>query len=406
MPKRLLFVDDEPMLLQGLRRALHSMRQEWEMNFVESGAAALEALARDPYVAVITDMRMPLMDGAELLEQVKRRYPDVVRMVLSGQSSKESVLRSIAPAHQYMAKPCDPEELKMRLAQAFAMRDLLSNPAVKAVVAGLKSVPSLPLLYDELMAELQSEKSSLARIGKIISTDVGMTAKILQLANSAFIGLRCQVSNPEHAVSLIGIDTVRTLVLSVHVFSQYEAHTEVASHLPVLWKHSVEVASLAQRIATSEGCSKSAKEEAFTAGLLHDMGRIVLLAEMPAQYRSILDRQEAEGGDRLSLEVEILGCTHAQLGAYLMGIWGLPDPLVHAVAFHHSPAAAGEKKLSAVLAVHAADAIASTGSPSPINQDIQLDQALLSELGLQEKQAVWRSFHEAHVKRKSEEGFL
>ena len=406
MPKRLLFVDDEPMLLQGLRRALHGMRQEWEMNFVEGGAAALEALAREPYVAVITDMRMPGMDGAELLEQVKRRYPEIVRMVLSGQSSKEAVRRSIAPAHQYMAKPCDPEELKMRLAQAFAMRDLLATPAVKAVVAGLKSIPSLPLLYDQLMAELQSEKSSLARIGKIISTDVGMTAKILQLANSAFIGLRCHVSNPEHAVSLIGIDTVRTLVLSVHVFSQYEAHSEIASHLPVLWKHSVEVASLAQRIASSEGCSKSVKEETFTAGLLHDVGRLVLVAEMPTQYRGIFDRQAAEGCDRLSLETEIFGCTHAQVGAYLMGIWGLPDPLVHAVAFHHSPSSSGEKKVSAVLAVHAADAIASSSNPSLINQDIQLDQGYLSGLGLQEKDSVWRGFHEQHVQRNTEEGFL
>jgi len=397
MPKRLLFVDDEVMVLNGLRRALHGMRQEWEMTFVESAAAALEALEQQPYDAIVTDMRMPLMDGAQLLEKVKQDHPDVVRMVLSGQSSREAVFRSIAPAHQFLSKPCDPQELALRLGQAFAMRDLLENPALKTVVAGLRSIPSLPTLYGELTAALRSEDTPLARIEGIISKDVGMATKVLQLANSAFIGVRGQVSSLLQALSLIGTETVRTLVLSVHVFSQFDGNAEIATYLPALWDHSVAVGAIAQRIACSEKCKKAIAEESFTAGLLHEVGKVVLLAEMPREYRRIVDLAVTDPAGTLALERQHLGCTHAQVGAYLMSIWGLPAPLVHAVAFHHSPSESAETGFSSVTAVHAADAILSATDALPLNHDIELDLRYLDRLGLREKEPVWRSFHEERL---------
>jgi HD-like signal output (HDOD) protein len=404
MRKRLLFVDDEPLVLQGLRRALHCMREEWDMNFVESGAEALEVLSREVYDVVITDMRMPRMDGAELLEEVKRRHPAIVRMVLSGQSSRASVLRSISPTHQYMSKPCDPQELKLRLAEAFAMRDLLENQSVKALVSGLKSIPSLPALYDEIMAELRSEDPSLAKIGGIVSKDIAMAAKILQLANSAFIGLRCHVSSPTQAVCMIGLDMVRALVLSVHVFSQFEGRAPAGAHWSSLWQHSLMVAGLAQRIAAAENCAKLMVDESCTAGLIHDVGKAVLLAEMPREYGAILERIAADPAARMSAEQDRLGCTHAEVGAYLMGIWGLPHPLVHAVAFHDRPAASSEKRFSPLTAVHAADAIASPPDAPLLNRDIQLDEKYLAELGLSEKLSLWQGFYQEQINRHKKEG--
>lgn len=345
MLKRLLFVDDENMVLDGLRRALHGMQKEWEMHFVDNASAALQALDKEPYDAVISDMRMPLMDGAQLLEQVKQRYPDVVRMILSGQSNREAVYRSIAPAHQFLSKPCDPQELVVRLSQAFAMRDLLSNQSIKTVISRLRSIPSLPALYYELTAALRSEEPSLAQIAKIISKDVGMAAKILQLANSAFVGASGRVSSLVQALSLIGTETVRTLVLSVHVFSQLDNNAQAVASLPVLWDHSVAVSSLAQRIASSEGCARAMVEESFTAGLLHDIGKVVLLAEMPREYHQIFEKNS---GANKHFELERLGCRHAEVGAYLMSIWGLPLPLVHAVAF--SPSSLGHRRNAVFLA--------------------------------------------------------
>ncbi|MBZ5685245.1 MAG: HDOD domain-containing protein [Acidobacteriia bacterium] len=393
MKKRVMFVDDEPNVLSGLRRSLHGMREVWDMRFVESAEAALQALGKEPYDAIVSDMRMPLMDGADLLDQVKQRYPDTVRMILSGQASRGAVFRSISPAHQFLSKPCDPQELANRLNQAFAMRDLLSNQSVKTVVSRLRSLPSLPALYDEVMAQLRSEDPSFTQIARIISKDVGMATKILQLANSAFMGTGGRVSSLLQSLTLIGLDNVRTLVLSVNVFSQFDGNARVAANLPCLWEHSIAVSKLAQQIAAAENCPKALLEECFTAGLLHDLGKLVLLAEFPKEY---LQAYTAKSDMHANGERERIGCTHAEVGAYLMSIWGLPFPLVHAVAYHHHPAETAETKFSTLTAVHAADAIASEGDPSPLNHDIALDQPYLNRLGLSERESVWRSLYKSN----------
>jgi HD-like signal output (HDOD) protein len=390
---RLLFVDDESLVLQGLRRTLHSMREQWEMTFVTGAEQALEALDREPYDAIITDMKMPRMDGAQLLEEVKKRHPAVVRMVLSGQANQEAMLRSVGPAHQYLSKPCDPQEIKLRLAQAFVMRDLLHNEAVRAVVSGLKSIPSLPGMYYEIMAELRSEDASLVRIAAIVSKDAGMTAKVLQLANSAFMGVRHEVSNPTQAVTLIGTEMVRALVLSVHVFSQFEDQQGTAPYLTALWEHSSAVGCLAQRIAAGEKCGKALVDESFTAGLLHEIGKLVLLAQMPKDYGSILESVKEKSGTLAAAEREQFGCTHADLGGYLMSIWGLPLPLIHAVTYHDRPAESAEKRFSSLTAVHGADAVVSSMNGSPILQDVQLDEKYLGELGLSGREEVWRGLY-------------
>lgn len=394
---RLLFVDDEVLVLQGLKRSLHGMRTQWEMTFVESGAAALEALARESYDAIITDMRMPLMDGAQLLELVKKNYPEVVRMVLSGQADRETILRSLGPAHQYVSKPCDPQDLKSRLAQAFVMRDLLKNASVRALVSGLKSIPSLPGLYYEIQAELKSENASLKKIADIVSKDAGMTAKILQLANSAFMGTRFAVSNPTQAITLIGTEIVRALVLSVHVFSQLKDST--TSDCTTLWEHGLAVSCLSQRLAIHEKCTKNVVDECFTAGILHEIGKLVLMAEMPGQYAKILAQVTERPGSLAVAERDRFGCTHAELGAYLMSIWGLPHPLIHAVAYHDCPSQSIEQCFSSLSVLHIADAIVSSKNASMILQDVKLDEAYLSALGLSDRMPVWCGLYDQQMQQ-------
>jgi len=391
--KRLLFVDDDAMVLAGLRRALHDMRGEWEVAFAPGGQAALDAMDKEPFDAVVTDMRMPAMDGAELLEHIKDRHPEVIRIVLSGQSEKEAMLRSIVPAHQYLAKPCDIRDLKVRLSQAFAARDLVSDPSIAAAIARLRSVPSLPAIYCELTAALRSESTSLAQIEEIIARDLGMAAKILQLANSAFIGAHGQVFSLRQAVSLIGLDTVRTLALTIHVFSRFGRDSATSAQVTALWEHSVRVAALAQRIALAENGHKELAEECFAAGLLHDLGKVVLLGERASEYREIQSRLASGEQDVEDLETEILGCSHAQLGAYMMSIWGLPASLVHAVAFHHRPSQAIESGFSALTAVHCADGLAHVAHDG--SAPIAVDRAYIERLGLADRLEVWRKFLDA-----------
>lgn len=391
--KQLLFVDDDPMVLAGLRRALHDMRDEWQVAFATGGQAALDAMKQEPFDAVITDMRMPGMDGAELLERVKDRYPEVIRIVLSGQSEKEAMLRSIVPAHQYLAKPCDIRDLKVRLGQAFAARNLLGEPSVAAALARLRSVPSLPAIYGELTAALNSETTSLAQVEGIIAKDVGMAAKILQLANSAFMGAHGRVLSLRQAVSQIGVDTVRTLTLTIHVFSRFDSKSSVAAPVKALWDHSIRVASLAQRIAAAETGEKAMAEECFAAGLLHDLGKVILLGERPNDYAEVQKRLETPGNRAIEeTESEFLGCSHSQLGAYLLSIWGLPVSLVHAVAFHHRPSETMDSEFSALTAVHCADALAQE-KPGGCEKS-SIDEAYLDRLGLLGKLPEWRKFLE------------
>jgi HD-like signal output (HDOD) protein/CheY-like chemotaxis protein len=404
MRKRLLFVDDEPMVLDGLRRALWTMRNEWEMEFVPNGAAALAALDREPFDAIISDMRMPSMDGVQLLEQVKERHGELVRIVLSGQSSKEAVLRSVAPAHQFLSKPCNLQELKDRLNQAFSSRDLLRNQPLASIVSRMRSIPSLPALYNDLTAALRSENTSLGQIEHIISKDVGMAAKILQLANSAFIAAHGRVSSLHEALSLIGAETVRSLTLSIHVFSQFDRNPATAAHFPALWDHSVSVASLAHRIALSETGSKAVADESFTTGLIHDVGKIVLLSELPNEYRRVIQHLDGSPQTFYETEAKFIGCTHEQVGAYLMSVWGLPVTMIQAVEFHHHPSSVGGALFSPLTAVHCADVIVSLMDKNVVNLDAELDSVHANAMEIAEKMAQWHEFHEEHLRARAENG--
>jgi HD-like signal output (HDOD) protein len=221
-----------------------------------------------------------------------------------------------------------------------------------------------------------------------------MATKVLQLANSAFIGVRGQVSSLLQAVALIGTEAIRTLALSVHVFSRLEANSAHASYITELWEHSVKVASLARQIACSEDQERQIVEQSFTAGLLHDVGKAVLLAEMPHEYRQILNHPDCNSESLVAIETELLGCSHAQVGAYLMSIWGLPAPLVHAVALHHQPMDDAQTLFSSLAAVHCADAIVAQNESSSLNRDIELDMAYIERMGLCERVSAWRNLFE------------
>ncbi|HEU5091877.1 MAG TPA: response regulator, partial [Nitrospira sp.] len=294
--KNILFVDDEPVLLDGLRRSLRSMRNEWTMTFADGGEEALKALEQTPFDVVVSDMRMPKMDGAQLLNEVQRRYPHIVRIVLSGYSDKEMILHSIRATHQFLAKPCEPEQLKTTIRRACALQDVLKNEALRALVTGMSAIPSLPAILLEIKQEAESETSSLKAIGKIIVKDMGLTAKILQLANSAFFGVRGPVSTVEQAVNFLGLETVQALILVAHVFSQFSAKHLSTFQIARLWEESLETGALAREIAKVEGCTPFETEQAYTAGLLHDMGILVLAANCADQFSAILAEAAAKRG--------------------------------------------------------------------------------------------------------------
>jgi HD-like signal output (HDOD) protein/CheY-like chemotaxis protein len=348
-------VDDEPNVLAGLRRSLYGMREEWEMVFVSGGLEALQAMGKQPFDIIVTDMRMPMMDGAQLLEEVRLKFPHCLRFILSGQAERDSILKAVNPTHQFLSKPCEPAELKSRLTRALAIKNLLQNEGLRGLVSRLESLPTLPTLYAELINELSKSEPSVVRTGNLISEDMALTAKLLQLVNSAFFGLPSQVSSTTKAVGLLGLDVIRALVLSTHAFCKFQSELLSDADMEYLWKHSSAVAGHAKNIAMFENADKHLTDECFTTGLLHDLGKLILATAVPDKYRAVLSMVKSNQTTLMMAEHEILGCGHSEIAAYLLSLWGLPSNVIEGVAWQHYPSNCSQLGFSAVAATHVAN---------------------------------------------------
>lgn len=354
---RVLFVDDEPNILSGLRRILRPLRNEWDMEFCGSAKEALLALESGECDVIVSDMKMPEMDGSELLSAIRDQHPDSIRIALSGETDSNMIYRCVQHAHQYLAKPCDVDMLTGTVQRALSLRDLVQDKDLKKVIANMTSLPSLPKAYSAIMEELQSDDPSLDRIGRIIESDVAMSAKLLQIVNSAFFGLVRQVSSPADAAMYLGVDVIKSLVLTTGVFSQFDDSKLSASSLSEIWNHSMRVGSVAKQIMMQSSGDKLLADYAMMGGLLANVGKLVVASNFPDQFVEI--QTQIKAGDRLDTEIEkeVMGHSHTEIGAYLLCLWGLPNPVIECVAYHHSPAECVEASFMPVSAVHIATAI-------------------------------------------------
>jgi len=391
MHKRVIFVDDEEQILAGLKRMLRPLRREWSMDFASSGAEALEKMEQKPFDVIVTDMRMPGMDGAQLLQIVSDRYPDMVRIVLSGYANEELVYKSVPFTHQYLAKPIEAEGLKAVVSRALALRSLLKNEKIKKLVTRVDTLPSMPKLYMSLLKELKSSDASTKSIGNIISKDLGMTAKILKLVNSAYFGIRRHVQSPEEAVMFLGLNTIKAIVLSTEIFSQYDETRLKNFSLGKLYEHSVTVGSFAKVIAESEVENKKNIGDSLMAGMLHDLGKLILIDNLPDQYSIVLEQVRNDGKLVWKVEQEVFGVSHAEVGAYLLGLWGLPDDIVEAVAYHHRPSHCVHHSFSPLTAVHVANWIAYHSQKSPVEKpEALIESAYVNLSRLTDKLPSWK----------------
>ena len=391
MKRRILFVDDEPMVLNGLQRTLRKMRRDWDMTFVGSGREALDVLGKKSMDVIVSDLRMPEMDGGRLLADVKKQHPQVVRIILSGQLDQEMTLKSVQLAHQSLSKPCDAEVLKHTLAKLFALRDFLSDDSIKSIISQIESLPSMPSIYTEIVSEMQSDDPAIKKVGEIISKDISMTAKILQMVNSAFFGLFQKIKSPEQAVMMLGMETIKALVLSVKIFSEFNQNNFSWFNIDALFDHSLAVSVYAKTIIKNENPDQGLINNSMMAGLLHDLGKLILATNFENPYRQVLAAAQGTGKKLLDLEYEAFGTSHAEIGAYLMGLWRLENAIIEAIAFHHLPARSMRQNIGLLAAVHVGDALdyeARTSSPE--NTQLQCDTEYLDKLEITGRIPQWR----------------
>ncbi len=375
--KRILFVDDEPGVLDGLRRALHPMREEWDLSFASSGAEALDRLDSQPADLVVSDLRMPHMDGAELLGAIQRRQPGIIRFVLSGYADRFMILRCAGPAHRFLIKPCPPEHLVQAIRRAFSLRDLLHSHALLRLMEGAANLPALPGIYATLMAALQSPDSNLREIASILSRNAAMADTMLRLVNSAYV---MYLESIQQAVAYLGAEAISAVALTSALFDLSHAAPDPRFDVQAAYEHSLAVGATAGPWIAKTTHDRKLAEEATMAGMTHDIGKLVFLRNQPDAWFEALHLAEQRNLPPHAAEREIFGVTHAEVGAYLLNQWGVADDIVEAVAYHHHPAQCLVRERNSLFAVHAANALCHKWHSPSRNWRILLDAAYLASV--------------------------
>ncbi|HLQ38611.1 MAG TPA: response regulator, partial [Planctomycetota bacterium] len=331
-----------------------------------------------------SDMRMPGMDGLTLLAEVKKQWPTMTRIVLSGYSEHEQAMRSIHEVHQYLTKPCAAEQLVATVERSLRLRAMLQDRALLALVSGTGHLFTLPRLYQQISAAMQDQNSSLKEIGVLIGSDIAISAKILQIVNSAFFALPRQVQSTAEAAVLLGSDMLRALILGTEMFSSFRQDLATTAGLDALWARSLRAAVLARQVALHLGCDEKTAGQAFFAASLQDVGQLLLLAHRPDDF--LRCRQAAAGDELRQIEHEraTFSASHQEVGACLLGMWGLGDVIVEAVACHHQPHADRPPVKGPAAAVHLATCLTAARAHAP-------QPAYLTALDLDDAYARWRA---------------
>jgi len=388
--RQILFVDDESNVLAAIRRSMRSMRDAWELSFAQSGHEALGMMRAKTFHVIITDIRMPGMNGVDLLTEVKRLYPDVVRIILSGHTDEALAIKSTELVHQFLAKPCEPEVLRSAIERSCSARNKLNDPGLARVISQISALPSVPLLYQKIVDELADPDASVNYIGQIIAQDAAMTACVLHLSNSAFFGLPRKITSPVEAARMLGVNTLKALVLTVHIFDQCDPIEVEGFSMAAEKDHNLQTSLYTSRIAQLATQNRNTASEATIAALLHDVGKLILAQHFPEPYGEALTRARESHVPVWKVEREIIGATHPQIGAYLLGLWGLPNEIIEATAFHHEPLKSQNRSLNALTMVHVANAFARAHDLAAGEAIQDIDRAYLEELGLADQIPVWR----------------
>ena len=388
--KRILFVDDESKVLDGIGRMLHADRKRWDMQFVTSGEDALRACEAGAFDVVISDMRMPGMDGAKLLSHVRDRYPGTARIILSGYSEVSSSTRAVPVAHRFLTKPCDAAQLQAAIERVCTLQDILCTPEIRRVVGTIGELPSLSTTYASLAQAVRDPDTSVKRVADIIELDLAMAAKVLQLVNSAFFGLAQRVSSLNSAVTYLGMEAIKNLALASETFRVFVPDSQIPQSLcESLQRHAHRTAAIAGTLPVDP----KTRDVTVVAALLHDIGRLVLACRMPATFCSVT-RATERGCQPFEAEEELLGISHAEIGAYLLGLWGIPNLAVEAIAHHHRPTRIPHSGFDSSVAVYVADLLARELEAHPKDaagaEIAESDRACLETLGVAQQFAGFR----------------
>jgi len=387
----ILFVDDDANILNGLRRRLRSTRPEWNLHFANSGSEAIELAENKDLDVIVSDIQMPGMDGVTLLETLQKTHPDAVRIILTGHADNASYLRTIGPAHQFLSKPCDHETLVDSIENALGLRQLLRSPELRTLVAGSKSLASPPDTYMRLETAFSNPNYALETISKIVESDIALTTEVLKLTNSSYFAVTQNVSSVAHAVRMLGMETLKALALFVGLYRGFDGPASQAANLKRLCHRSQQIGVTAALIAEYERLPREICHAVPSIGMLSHIGTLILYTKRPDEMQAVIDRVEKEGISIDQAEAEQFGAGHAEIGAYLLGLWGFPAPVIQAVAYHHRPMDLPHREMTALTAIYVAQHLTREIADRDAGRTVEstIDQEYLAQIGKQSHIEEW-----------------
>lgn len=383
--RRVLLVDASAAALAQLQQGLRAQRPQWDTVAAASGAAALASLAQQRFDAIVSDIGSSSMDGPLLLAQVREQYPNVVRLCLTASADDAAFMHAMPVTHQFLSKPCNAEVLGDMVERICALRDMLQQPAIRELVGNLKALPATAQTFQALSDALARPDAHAADIAKTVSMDTALSLKVLQIANSAFYRRGTPVTSIQAAISFAGLEMIKSLALSACLFNALDASSAAGRCLQDLQGRSLQRAHFARMLLRD---SRHA-DEAFTAALLLDIGQAVLALSAPDKFERMIELARSSGRACHEVEPELFGTAHPEVGAYLLGLWGLPLDLIEAVAYHHTPSRVQHAHTSVLAAVHVADAVVDPTSERPSRLLDRLDSSFIARTGVARCLTAW-----------------
>jgi putative nucleotidyltransferase with HDIG domain len=361
--RRVLFVDED----EATREIYQQLQSYWgieqEVHTAGTAIEAINLMGQLRFAVVVSELSLPDMPGLEFLSKIMESHPEAARIVISANNDSLKAAEALNVAHRFFSKPFSFEVLGSLLENLGQYHYLLHDERIQCMIFKTGALPVLPGTWVQLTGLLDSADTDISDIAKIVEQDPGLTTRLLHTVNSAYFGIARRVVSCSEAIQIVGLELIRGLMMGMKIFDFYKNSPFVRTVFGRIWDHSLRTATGARRLCELETQSIETCNVAFTAGLLHDIGKLILAAN-------------AE-------EKEKFGTTHAQIGAYLFTLWGFPDQVVRAVENHHN--LEGIEKFSPALAIHAAQCLQRGGE-----YEKQLNLGILAQLGLAERVDLWR----------------
>jgi HD-like signal output (HDOD) protein len=382
---RLLFVDDDPHALDQIRHEISHARLHYDVVFVDSGSSALAALGGGEFDALICDLKMPGMDGPSLLAQVRNQFPNVVRVCMSGAVDDADFMRAMPVTHQFLSKPIVGDALREVVERACSLNSILHHQGIRELVGRLNALPATAQTFQDLSDAMTQPNTHTADISRIVSKDTALCVKTLQIVNSSFFRRRQPITSIQAAVTFVGMEMIKSLALSACVFNALDASPAALPLLRDLQTRSMRKAHFARTLLKD---SRHA-DEAFTAALLLDIGQAVLALCSPQMFSEVMQIARESNRPWHEVEKEAFGVAHPEVGAYLLGLWGLPLDLIEAVAYHHTPSRVKHAQTAMLAAVHVADAVIDATADQPEKLLNKLDAAFIARTAVNRCLTEW-----------------